>query len=146
MKHFVSLGAALLLGSVVMAFPWSTPPCEESGTWCRDSNSGQSAFNGWQQLPSSGFGSPYHKHIAVPVEHILARPHILAGVLGLSREIEEVVELILEASSREAAADQLKSDYGLSETQAIGILDMPLEQLTVDGLEALELEYRSYVN
>ena len=64
----------------------------------------------------------------------------------LSREIEEVVELILEASSREAAADQLKSDYGLSETQALGILDMPLEQLTVDGLEALELEYRSYVN
>ena len=70
----------------------------------------------------------------------------LAGVLGLSREIEEVVELILEASSREAAADQLKSDYGLSEIQALGILDMPLEQLTVDGLEALELEYRSYVN
>ena len=64
----------------------------------------------------------------------------------LSREIEEVVELILEASSREAAADQLKSDYGLSEIQALGILDMPLEQLTVDGLEALELEYRSYVN
>ena len=93
-----------------------------------------------------GVGSPYHKHIAVPVEHILARPHILAGVLGLSREIEEVVELILDASSREAAADQLKSDYGLSETQALGILDMPLEQLTVDGLEALELEYRSYVN
>ena len=80
------------------------------------------------------------------MEHILARPHILAGVLGLSREIEEVVELILEASSREAAADQLKSDYGLSETQALGILDMPLEQLTVDGLEELELEYRSYVN
>ena len=64
----------------------------------------------------------------------------------LSREIEEVVELILDASSREAAADQLKSDYGLSETQALGILDMPLEQLTVDGLEELELEYRSYVN
>ena len=64
----------------------------------------------------------------------------------LSREIEGVVELILEASSREAAADQLNSDYGLSETQALGILDMPLEQLTVDGLEALELEYRSYVN
>ena len=57
-----------------------------------------------------------------------------------------MVELILEASSREAAADQLKSDYGLSETQALGILDMPLEQLTVDGLEELELEYRSYVN
>ena len=50
MKQFVSLGAALLLGSALMAFPWSTPPCEESGTWCRDSNSGQSAFNGWQPV------------------------------------------------------------------------------------------------
>ena len=67
-------------------------------------------------------------------------------ILFYNFEIEEVVELILEASSREAAADQLKSDYGLSEIQALGILDMPLEQLTVDGLEALELEYRSYVN
>ena len=146
MKRLVFLGAGLLLCTTVMAFPWSTPPCGESETWCRNSNSGQSAFKGWEQLSSTGFRSPYHKHISVPVEHILARPHVLAGVLRLSGEIEEVLDVILNASGRNAALVQLESDYGLSEIQAQGILEMPLDQLTVDGLKVLEEEYRSYVN
>ena len=146
MKRLVCLGVYFLMGTSIWAFPWSIPLCEESGTWCRNSNSGQSAFKGWEQLSSTGFGSPYHKHISVPVEHILARPHVLAGVLMLSGEIEEVLDVILNASGRDAALVQLESDYGLSETQAQGILEMPLDQLTVDGLKVLEEEYRSYVN
>ena len=146
MKRLVVLKITMFLGSSLMAFPWSLPPCEESGKWCRDSKSGQSAFSGWVQLSSSGFGSPYHKHISVPVEHILERPSVLAGVLGLSGKIDDVLDLILNASDRESALEELQSDYGLSLIQAKGILDMPLEHLTEDGMKVLSDEYRSYVN
>ena len=146
MKRIVLLKIAIFLGSSIMAFPWSTPPCERSEEWCRNSNSGQSAFSGWVQLSSSGFGSPYHKHISVPVEHILERPHVLAGVLGLSGKIDDVLDLILNASDRESAIEELQSDYGLSMIQAKGILNMPLQHLTEDGMKVLSNEYRSYVN
>ena len=129
-----------------MAFPWSTPSCEESGKWCRDFNSGQSAFSGWVKLSSSGFGSPYHKHISVPVEHILERPHVLAGVIGLSGKIDDVLVLIRNASDRESALEELQADYGLSPIQAKGILNMPLQHLTEDGMKLLSDEYRSYIN
>jgi hypothetical protein len=146
MKRLVVLKIAMFLCSSLMAFPWSTPLCERSGKWCHDSNSGQSAFSGWVQMSSSGFGSPYHKHISVPVEHILERPHVLAGVLGLSRKIDNVLDMILKASNRESALDQLQSDYGLSLIQAEGILDMPLQHLTENGIKVLSDEYRGYVD
>ena len=76
----------------------------------------------------------------------MARPHVLEGVLRLSGDIEEVLNVILNASGRDAALVQLESDYGLSEIQAQGILEMPLDQLTVNGLKVLEAEYLNYIN
>lgn len=53
---------------------------------------------------------------------------------------DEVAQVISNAGDREAAATEIASLLGLSETQAYAIGDMPLDLSTRGGLEAVEAE------
>ena len=145
MKRLFFVFVYMAAGFSVWSFPWNTPSCALENIWCHDNRSGLSSFSSWSNLPSSGYGSPYQKHERVPLEHILPRPHILSGLFGLGSRIEDAVEMILEAESRQMAVEQLQSEYGLTKLQARGILNLPLERLTEDGLSLLREEYLTYI-
>lgn len=61
------------------------------------------------------------------------RAHILEGYLTALQNIEDIIELVQTAESPDAALQQLREIYELSEAQAREILTMTLRQLT--GLE-----------
>ena len=61
------------------------------------------------------------------------RAHILEGYLTALQNIEDIIELVQTAESPDAALQQLRESYELSEAQAREILTMTLRQLT--GLE-----------
>jgi len=66
--------------------------------------------------------------------------HILEGLLIALRNIERVVEIIRSSRERPVAAERLRGEFGLSETQADAILMMRLYRLT--QLETAELAER----
>ena len=61
------------------------------------------------------------------------RAHILEGYLTALQNLEDIIELVQNAASPDAALAQLRESYDLSEAQAREILTMTLRQLT--GLE-----------
>ena len=61
------------------------------------------------------------------------RSHILEGYLLALQNLEDIIELVQMASSPQAAEQELRDSYQLSEQQAREILTMTLRQLT--GLE-----------
>jgi DNA gyrase subunit A len=67
-----------------------------------------------------------------------ARAHILEGYLKALDHLDEVVRLIRESESKEAAKHQLMSVYELSDRQANAVLELRLYQLT--GLERAKIE------
>lgn len=67
-----------------------------------------------------------------------AKAHILEGLLIALDHIDEVIKTIRESRTDDVAKQALMSKFGLSEKQAIAILDMRLRKLT--GLERDKLE------
>lgn len=69
------------------------------------------------------------------------RAHILEGLLIAQKNIDEVIKIIKESESPDAAKDELITRFSLSDIQARAILDMRLRTLT--GLEVgkLKAEY-----
>lgn len=67
-----------------------------------------------------------------------AKAHILEGLLIALDHIDEVIKTIRESRTDDVAKQALMSKFGLSEKQAIAILDMRLRKLT--GLEGDKLE------
>ncbi len=69
------------------------------------------------------------------------RAHILEGLLIAQKNIDEVIKIIKESESPDAAKDELIVRFSLSDIQARAILDMRLRTLT--GLEVgkLKAEY-----
>ncbi len=61
------------------------------------------------------------------------RAHILAGLMIAIGDLDNIIQLIRNADSTEAAREQLISRYSLDEEQANAILEMQLRRLT--GLE-----------
>jgi DNA gyrase subunit A len=57
------------------------------------------------------------------------RAHILEGLLIALDHLDEVINLIRNAESADAAREQLMARYSLSEIQAVAILDMQLRRL-----------------
>ena len=70
-----------------------------------------------------------------------AKAHILEGLLIALDHIDEVIKTIRESRTDDVAKQALMSKFGLSEKQAIAILDMRLRKLT--GLERDKLEQDS---
>ncbi len=69
------------------------------------------------------------------------RAHVLEGLLIAQKNIDEVIKIIKESESPDAAKDELITRFSLSDIQARAILDMRLRTLT--GLEVgkLKAEY-----
>ncbi len=69
------------------------------------------------------------------------RAHILEGLLIAQKNIDNVIKIIKESASPEAAKDELIKTYNLSEIQAKAILDMRLRTLTGLEVDKLNDEY-----
>ena len=70
-----------------------------------------------------------------------ARAHILEGLLIALDHIDEVIRLIRASKDDATAKEGLMSQFGLSEKQAVAILDMRLRRLTGLEREKIEAEY-----
>lgn len=71
-----------------------------------------------------------------------ARAHILEGLLIALDHIDEVIKTIRESRTDNVAKQALMSKFGLSEKQAIAILDMRLRKLTGLERDKLEQDYK----
>lgn len=70
------------------------------------------------------------------------RAHILEGLRIAIDNLDEVIRTIRQAKDDDAAKQGLMSKFGLSEKQAVAILDMRLRRLTALEREKLEAEYQ----
>ena len=71
-----------------------------------------------------------------------AKAHILEGLLIALDHIDEVIKTIRESLTDDVAKQALMSKFGLSEKQAIAILDMRLRKLTGLERDKLEQDYK----
>jgi len=71
-----------------------------------------------------------------------ARAHILEGYLKALDHLDEVVKIIRRSENRDKAKGELIAVYGLSERQALAVLELRLYQLTGLEREKLEAEYK----
>ena len=71
-----------------------------------------------------------------------AKAHILEGLLIALDHIDEVIKTIRESRTDDVAKQTLMSKFGLSEKQAIAILDMRLRKLTGLERDKLEQDYK----
>ena len=71
-----------------------------------------------------------------------AKAHILEGLLIALDHIDEVIKTIRESRTDDVAKQVLMSKFGLSEKQAIAILDMRLRKLTGLERDKLEQDYK----
>ena len=69
------------------------------------------------------------------------RAHILEGLIIAQKNIEQVIKIIRESESPDAAKDQLITAFSLSEIQARAILDMRLRTLTGLEVDKLNAEF-----
>ena len=74
-----------------------------------------------------------------------ARAHILEGLLIALDHIDEVIATIRASETDEIAKNALMEKFGLTEKQAVAILDMRLRRLTGLEREKIEEEYKQYV-
>lgn len=85
--------------------------------------------------------------IARRTQHELAqardRAHILEGLLIALQHLDDVIETIRRSADQEAARASLMSKFGLSEVQAVAILDMQLKRLAALERQKIEDEYKS---
>jgi DNA gyrase subunit A len=70
------------------------------------------------------------------------RAHILEGFKIALRNLDDFVKIIRAAANRDEARVKLMAKYGLSERQAVAILDLRLYQLTGLERDKIEEEYR----
>lgn len=71
-----------------------------------------------------------------------SKAHILEGLLIALDHIDEVIKTIRESRTDDVAKQALMSKFGLSEKQAIAILDMRLRKLTGLERDKLEQDYK----
>ena len=74
------------------------------------------------------------------LQKVLARLHILEGLITASDHIDEVIDLIRNSDSRSHAQEQLIKVYKLSEDQAKAVLAMTLGRLARMEMNQLETE------
>ena len=76
------------------------------------------------------------------LEKAEAKAHILEGLLIALDHIDEVIRAIRESRTDEVAKTALISKFGLSEKQAVAILDMRLRRLTGLERDKTEADYK----
>src|SRR6476469_3332605 len=70
-----------------------------------------------------------------------ARAHVLEGLLIALDNLDAVIEVIRRSANREAAREELVSQFKLSQIQASAILDLRLSQLTALESDAIKQEH-----
>ncbi|PIR60058.1 MAG: DNA gyrase subunit A [Candidatus Pacebacteria bacterium CG10_big_fil_rev_8_21_14_0_10_44_54] len=70
------------------------------------------------------------------------RAHILEGLLIALKNLDEVIETIRKSPDTETAKVQLMKRFGLSELQALAILEMQLKRLAALERQKIEDEYK----
>src|SRR3954464_5575590 len=70
-----------------------------------------------------------------------ARAHVLEGLLIALDNLDAVIEVIRRSANREAAREELVSQFTLSQIQASAILDLRLSQLTALESDAIKQEH-----
>ena len=76
------------------------------------------------------------------LDRALKRQHILAGLLIALEHLDAVIETIRRSDSADDARTQLMERFGLTEAQAIAILDMQLRRLAALERQKIEDEYQ----
>lgn len=76
------------------------------------------------------------------LEKAKAKAHILEGLLIALDHIDEVIRTIRESQTDDIAKGALMEKFGLSEKQAIAILDMRLRRLTGLERDKIEADYK----
>ena len=76
------------------------------------------------------------------LDKALKRQHILAGLLIALEHLDAVIETIRRSDSADDARTQLMERFGLTEAQAIAILDMQLRRLAALERQKIEDEYQ----
>jgi DNA gyrase subunit A len=75
------------------------------------------------------------------LEKAIARLHIIEGLRIALENIDPIIQLIKASKSTEEAREGLMQTYGLSEKQAVAILEMRLQRLTGLERDRIESEY-----
>ncbi|TAE50618.1 MAG: DNA gyrase subunit A [Bacteroidetes bacterium] len=89
-----------------------------------------------------------HRHEVVvrrsryELEEARKRAHILEGLLIALDHLDEVISLIRNSRTAEAAKEGLMQRFGLSEIQSKAILDLRLQRLTGLERESIQQQYR----
>ena len=73
------------------------------------------------------------------------RVHIVQGLLVAVENIDAVIKVIRGSADANAARQQLKSRFDLTDEQTQAILDMPLRRLTGLEIEKLEAEHKELI-
>ncbi len=68
------------------------------------------------------------------------RAHILEGILKCLRDIDKAIRIIRRSENREKAKVNLQKAFGLTEKQALAVLEIRLQQLARMEIEAVEKE------
>ncbi len=76
------------------------------------------------------------------LEKAKARAHILEGYLVALKNLDEIINLIRNASDVDAARSRLMKRFRLTELQATAILDMQLRRLAALERKKIETEYK----
>ncbi|HAV79041.1 MAG TPA: hypothetical protein DCX53_16955, partial [Anaerolineae bacterium] len=82
------------------------------------------------------------KRAEFDLEKAKARAHILEGYLVALKNLDEIINLIRNASDVDAARSKLMKRYKLTELQATAILDMQLRRLAALERKKIETEYK----
>lgn len=71
------------------------------------------------------------------------RAHILEGLLIALKNLDEVIETIRKSKDTDTARESLMKKFGLSEKQAVAILEMQLKRLAALERQKIEDEYKT---
>lgn len=71
------------------------------------------------------------------------RAHILEGLLIALKNLDEVIETIRRSKDTDTAREALMKKFGLSEKQAVAILEMQLKRLAALERQKIEEEYKA---
>jgi DNA gyrase subunit A len=79
------------------------------------------------------------------LEKAKARAHILEGLLIALANLDDVIQTIRQSPDADVAKERLMTRFGLSELQALAILDMQLRRLAALERQKIEDEHRELV-
>lgn len=82
------------------------------------------------------------KRFAHELDELETRLHILAGLALIADQLDTVIRLIRQATSRKDAREKLQQSFQLTEVQADAILDIRLYQLARLEVEKIQTERR----